>query len=228
MDDDRYIHWSSQLETLIASETERCRGLAWIHLKAEQIFSTRNNYIQIPVIVLSTLAGTASVGSSSLFPEDAKMGSVIIGGVSILCGILNTIQSYFNFARKAESHKAAYLSYSKLFQDISIELSLPRTERKSPNLLLGELRAEIKRLSETTPTPPQQVLDLFNLHFKNEDKSIARPYEVNGLTRVAVWKDSAVDLKSIQIINPMVEQNGRKPDPNWKNDDSHPRDNSTV
>jgi hypothetical protein len=233
MDDDRNIHWSSQLETLIASEAERARGLAWIHLRAEQIFSTRNNYIQIPVIVLSTLAGTASVGSSSLFPDDTKLGSIIIGLVSITCGILNTIQSYFSFARKAESHKGAYLAYSKLFQDISIELSLPRNERVSPNQLLSELRAEIKRLSETTPTPPQYILDLFNTQFKNEDKSIARPYETNGLHKLSIYKSSEVSLEKIAIqvdeeglrhTNPLrMAGEGRTPRERSENQSSLPR-----
>ena len=63
------IHWSNQLEDLIAGEAEKCRGLSWIHQHAEQIASARNNLIQIPVIVLSTLCGTASVSSSTLFGQ---------------------------------------------------------------------------------------------------------------------------------------------------------------
>lgn len=220
MGEDREIHWSSQLEALIASEAERARGLAWIHMKAEQIFSRRNNCIQIPVIILSTLAGTASVGSSSLFPQDAMVGSVVIGMVSIVCGILNTIQSYFSFSRKAEAHRIAYLSYSKLFTYISVELSLPRTERLLPEKVLTDLRTQIERLAETTPTPPQQVLDLFNTRFAKEDERIARPYEVNGLHKIQPWRASESSLNTLEYINPMVEQNGRKPESNRK--DSKP------
>jgi hypothetical protein len=40
----RDIHWSSQLEILIAKEGEKCRGLAWIHQHSEQLINNRNNY----------------------------------------------------------------------------------------------------------------------------------------------------------------------------------------
>jgi len=207
MADDRDIHWSSQFENLIASEAERARGLAWIHMRAEQKFSFKNNIIAIPVIVLSTLAGTASVGSSSLFPDDTKLGSILIGLVSIGVGILNTISSYFSFSRKAESHRIAYLAYSKLFSEIAVELSLPRHERLQPDKILADLRTSMSRLAETTPTPPQDILDLFNKKFKDEDKTISRPFETNGLHKIKIYSEESA-TPSVLKINPMLEADG--------------------
>jgi len=207
MDEDRDLSWSSSLETLIASEGERCRGLAWINQKAEIYYAHRANAIAIPVIVLSTLAGTASVGSSSLFQGDTQISSVVIGLVSIGVGILNTISSYFSWARKAEAHRIAYLSYSKLFSIIRVEMSLPRSERKQADQLLAQIRDGMERLAETTPSPPPSILDQFNIHFKDEDKSISRPIEVNGLQKVFIWKESSVpknlDEVTLQIKNPL-------------------------
>lgn len=205
---ERNIHWSEPLETLIAAEGERCRGYAFIHQKAEGFFSKRNNYIAIPVIVLSTLSGTASVGSSSLFQGETHISSIVIGLVSIGVGILNTISSYFSFSRKAEAHRIAYLSYSKLFQLVSVEMSLPRSEREDPDSLLRKIRETMERLAETTPTPPDHILAEFNQRFKDEDKSIARPTEVNGLHKIKVYMKeiaSTGDL-SIEIKNPLHQQ----------------------
>lgn len=202
------ISWSNQLEELIGSEGEKCRGLCWIHSKAELAYNRKNNYIAIPVIVLSTLAGTASVGSSSLFPDDTKIGSIVIGLVSISVGILNTISSYFSYSRKAESHRIASISYAKLFNQIAVELSLPRKERVSPNELLQSLRDSMERLAETTPTPPTDILEQFNNRFKDEDKSISRPIETNGLHKIKIYRDSIEYASS----NSRQEQspNGRK------------------
>lgn len=205
---ERNIHWSEPLETLIAAEGERCRGYAFIHQKAETFYSKRNNYIAIPVIVLSTLSGTASVGSSSLFQGETQISSIVIGLVSIGVGILNTISSYFAFSRKAEAHRIAYLSYSKLFQLVSVEMSLPRSEREDPDSLLRKIRETMERLAETTPTPPDHILAEFNQRFKDEDKSIARPTETNGLHKIKVYMKevaSTGDL-SIQIKNPLHQQ----------------------
>ena len=214
MEDHRDINWSSQFESLIASEAERARGLAWIHMRAEQKFSWKNNIIAIPVIVLSTLAGTASVGSSSLFPDDQKLGSILIGLVSIGVGILNTISSYFSFSRKAESHRIAYLAYSKLFSEIAVELSLPRNERLPPEKILADLRSSMSRLAETTPTPPQAILDLFNIRFKDEDKTISRPFETNGLFKIKIYNPET-STPRVEIKNPMLVDGtpNRKPEP---------------
>jgi len=187
--DDRNIHWSNPLEDLIAQEGEKCRGLAWIHQHAEQSLSTKNNRIQIPVIVLSTLCGTASVGSSSLFGGEAGISNVVIGFVSIAVGVLNTLGNYFAYARKAEAHRIAYLHYSKLFSWVNVELSLPRNERMQPAEMLKQIRDEMERLAETTPSPPEFILAQFNSKFKAYI-DVARPAETNGLQKIIIYRDN--------------------------------------
>jgi hypothetical protein len=199
-DVNRIIHWSDQLETLIAKEAEKCRGLAWIHQRAELQQTYNNNMIQIPVIVLSTLAGTASVGSSSLFPENTTIASVVIGGVSIVVGVMNTLANYYSFAKRSEAHRIAYIQYSKLFSQISIELSLPREERSSPPMLLKLIRDTMERLSETTPSPPVSIINQFNKTFKDIE-DIAVPSETNGLEKVIIFRTSP---KLKQIISKTI------------------------
>jgi hypothetical protein len=191
--EDRDIHWSEQLEDLIAQEGEKCRGLAWIHQKAEQVTSRNNTCIQIPVIVLSTLAGTASVGSASLFVgTSSEFSNILIGFVSIAVGVLNTVGNYFSFARKAEAHRIAHLHYSKLFSWVSIELALPRGERMAPENMLKQLRESMDRLAETTPSVTQDILDRFNKEFKDYT-DVAKPAETNGLSRIKVFRHNMMN-----------------------------------
>ena len=206
---DRDLSWSSALETLIGQEGEKCRGYAFINQKAEAYYSRRANWIAIPVIVLSTLSGTASVGSSSLFAGETQISSIVIGLVSIAVGVMNTISSYYAFARKAESHRIAYLHYNKLFQSVAVELALPRQERMEPELLLKDIRSQMERLAETTPTPPDTILEDFNTRFKDYDKTIARPAETNGLHKIKIYMKevaSANDI-SVEIKNPIHKEN---------------------
>jgi hypothetical protein len=132
--------------------------------------------------------------------------------VSIGVGILNTISSYFSWARKAESHRIAYLQYSKLFSIIRVEMSLPRSERKQADQLLAQIRDGMERLAETTPSPPPSILDEFNRHFKDEDKTISRPVEVNGLQKVLIFRPPSVPTKldevKIEIKNPLHVEHG--------------------
>ena len=181
------IEWSSQLEDILAKEGERCSGLSWLHTRAETLTSKYNAFVQVPVIILSTLAGTASVGSSTLFDGDTKTSSIAIGLVSIGVGILNTLGGFFAFAKRSEAHRIAHLSYAKLAAKISIELSLPRDERMSAETLLTHVRETMERLAETTPNCPQSIVDQFNSKYKDE-KVIALPTEVNGIHPIKIYR----------------------------------------
>jgi hypothetical protein len=204
--DDRTIHWSTQLEDLIAQEGEKCRGLAWIHQKAEALAGKKNNYIQIPAILFSTLAGVGSVGSSSLFGETdtaRAVAPIVIGFVSLSVGVLNTLGNYFAYARKQEAHHIAYLHYSKLFTWVSVELALPRHERMNPAEMLSQLRDEMERLAETTPTPPEHILTDFTARFKDY-KDVSKPAETNGLAKIMIYREnpmrSAVQTPSVMEV----------------------------
>lgn len=100
------VAWNSQLEAVLASEAERCLCYSVLHRLSEERYSTLNTYISLPCIVLSTLAGTASVGSETLFGASPG-ASIGIGIVSISVGILNTLGSFFGWARRSEGHKAS-------------------------------------------------------------------------------------------------------------------------
>jgi hypothetical protein len=189
MEDEEYdIEWSSQLEDIIGKEGERCSGLAWLHTRSEIQTSTYNTYVQVPVIVLSTLAGTASVGSSTLFGSSTSASGIAIGLVSIGVGILNTLGGFFAFAKRSESHRIAHLNYSKLASKIAIELSLPRRERMKAETFLTYLRETMERLAETTPNCPINIIQEFNNKYKNE-KEIALPIEVNGIHKIEIYRE---------------------------------------
>lgn len=197
MDEEREIHWSDQLENLVAAEAERCRGYAWINQRCETIYTRKNNMIAIPVIILSTLSGATSMSSATLFNGETRISSIVIGLVGITVGILQTLNSFFQYAQKSTSHRVAYLHYSKLFNTTAIELSLPRNERLPCDQVLSNLRTSMERLAETTYSPPAYVLEEFNKRFKDEDKGIARPIESNGLFKVYI--ERPLSLKNIKV-----------------------------
>lgn len=180
-------NWNDQLERILAHEAERCLCYSVLHRLCEDRYSKLNNYITLPCIVLSTLAGTCSVGSSSLF-GDGPVASVAIGGVSILVGILNTLGSYFAFARRSEGHKSSSVQYGKLHRFLMIELSLPRAQRMTANDLLKTMREQIDRLFETSPAIPEQVIKAFK-HRYGEETDVKRPEIANGIDPIEIYQE---------------------------------------
>lgn len=182
-DDDaasQQISWTSQLEKIISNEGERSLCQSWLHNHAQKRFAKLDTYIALPVIVLSTLAGTGSIASDSLFPGFPQAG-ILIGGVSLGVGILNTVSNYFGWAKRSEAHKIAASTYSKIYRFIMIELSLPRNERVNPKDLMKMVREDMNRLHETSPQVPDESIRAFNLRFEMSTPEVSKPEITNGL-----------------------------------------------
>lgn len=145
-----------------------------------------NSYFTIPTIVLSGLAGLGSVGSSQILPFTGA--SQLIGFISFTAATLQTISSYYSFARRAESHRIAALSYEKLHRVLVFELSTPRSERTAPDVLMKQLKEEADRLNEVSPQLPAFAIKQFKKSFPDV-QDIAVPAILNGLEPVAVTRD---------------------------------------
>jgi len=191
-EDNRVITWNEKLEEYFTSTGEKAHCLGWLHKKAEASYSKRTTFIDLPVIVLSTLIGATSIGSKSLFGE-SPMAPIILGIISIFVSILNTVGAYFSWSRRAEAHRISNIQYSRMYRNISLEMSLPRNERSLPSELLRYIRVEYDRLSEISPLIPPEIIKLFNQKFSQE-KEISQPEEVNGLEKIEVYIPKKVDI----------------------------------
>lgn len=181
------VHWTPLLEKYFSDTGEKANCYSWMHKQAEQLYSYRSTFIDLPVIILSVLNGATSVGSSSLF-GDSQFASVGIGIVALFTAVLNTIGSYFGWARRAEAHKISSFQYAKLYRYIKVEMGLPRDERALPREFLKSVKEQYDRLAEVSPLIPPIILGQFRHKFSHEDfKEISFPEEADGLTEIVVY-----------------------------------------
>lgn len=183
---DKSIHWTEMLEEYFASTGEKAHCLSWCHKRAEQMYSTRRTWIDLPVIVISGVTGFLSAGSTTLF-DNPQMSSVALGVASLFVSVLNTAGSYYGWAKRAEGHRISAIHYARLYRSVSVELALPREERTLPNDFLKYVRDQYDRLQEISPMLPTQVIDEFQKKFANE-KEISKPEEANGLEKITVFR----------------------------------------
>lgn len=179
------VSWNSQLERIISDEGERSLCFVWLHSKSEKWYSKLNNYITLPVITLSTVAGAGSIGSSALF-GNSSIANVAIGVVSLGVATLNTISSYFGWAKRSESHRITASTYAKVYRFILIELALPRSERIAAKDMLKIVRDQCDRLQETSPQIPDVVINDFKKHFGTTTPDVKKPEITNGLDPIYV------------------------------------------
>jgi hypothetical protein len=211
-EDIRIASWTPFLEEYFASTGEKAHCLSWIHKQSEQLYSKRTTFIDLPVIVLSGVLGFLSVGSSSMFRGDEMIASISVGIGSLFVSVLNTIGSYFQWAKRAEGHRIASIQYAKLYRFLLIEMSLPREERMNPNDLLKLTKETYDRLQEISPLVPPEVVDAFRKKFGDPKYAdISRPEETNGLEKITIYseptenhrKTDALISKRQDILSPL-------------------------
>lgn len=196
--------YNKHLEEVIASEAEKALVLRWLHDQSEKKYTQLNTYIAIPVVVISTLAGTASIGQESLFGT-GDIAPIVIGLMSLSVSVLNVVSNFFSWAKRAEGHRISSINYGKLHRWISIELSLPRTQRVPAKHFLKEIREQIDRLNETSPPVPQDVIDSFRLKLKNLKDDVSVPEICNEIKAVEVYRGTNIE-KDDQELGAIVGQ----------------------
>ena len=185
------IHWTEKLEEYFASTGEKAHCLGWVHKQSEAMYSTRKTFIDLPVIVGSGVIAFLNAGSQSMF-DDQRIANISLGIGSLVVGVLNTMGTYFGWAKRAEGHRISAIHYSKLYRFIAVEMALPRDERMSPHDLLKYVKDQYDRLAEISPLVPTAIIHKFQKRFKKYT-DISRPEEANGLEKISVYKPSAQD-----------------------------------
>jgi len=177
--------WNVNLERYFADTSEKSNGLGILHKAAEQHYSVRRTFIDLPVIVISGITGFLSAGSVAMFGSEGAAGSIGLGVASLFVSVLNTIGTYFAWGKRTEQHRISSIQYARLHRFIAVELGLSRAERMSPADLLKHVRETYDRLAEISPLIPPTIIERYKKQFEKYD-DITLPDELNGLTKVSV------------------------------------------
>ena len=189
--------WTREQEELLASWSERASGYRWLHSRSEKLYRCRNYTFTIPVIILSTLTGTANFAMDSFVPEENKqLAMACVGGVNIFAGVLSTLQNFLRYAELMESHRVAEVSWSKLSRDIAVELTLEPTMRKPAFDFLNVCRAEYDRLIEQSPSIDDDIIKRYKNEFNKLSPDFSHPHVCNGLHKCRIFESSAEEKKA--------------------------------
>jgi len=186
--------WSSPQEQLLAEWSEKATCFRWLHSRSEKAYRFRNYSFTIPVIILSTLTGTANFAMDSFVPEENKqIAMACVGGVNIFAGILSTLQNFLRYAELMESHRLCEVQWSKFGRNIAVELALDPRRRKPADDFLKVCRSEYDRLIEQSPPIDDPIIRQFKRNFKDTD--IRKPDICNGLDKCKIFVPSEDEKK---------------------------------
>lgn len=182
--------WTREQEELIANWGDIASCYRLLHDKTEKRYYKFNLGMTIPVIMLSTMTGTANFGMGSLFGNDQasqRFANLTIGGVSLIAGLITTLGNFLRFAQNMESHRVASVAWGKFQRSIAVELALSPNERQDSLDFLKICRAELDRLIEQSPAIPEKTIKDFEGMFA--DTAIKKPDICNHLERTHIYKE---------------------------------------
>jgi hypothetical protein len=180
-----------------------------MHDKTSRKQAAYNQCMMIPVIVLSTLTGTANFGLDSLFSDPAhkKIASLSIGGFGILTGVISTLANFMRYAQGSEAHSVAAISWAKFSRHTSIELALHPNDRIEAFAFLKMFRIELDRLIEQSPPIPDDIIRAFEKEFEDLP-SLKRPDIAHGMDHTQVFNNKEERAK--KMIVDMVQMMKQK------------------
>jgi hypothetical protein len=190
--------WTRQLEQLAAEWADKSACYKWMHERSDLLLSHWNMIFTIPVILLSTITGTANFGVQSLLPDPSygKYANAAIGGISLLAGMISTIANFLRYAQASEAHRVAGISWGKFQRFISTELALHPNERMDAMGFLKMARVELDRLIEQSPNIPRSIIRAFEYEFKKKPE-IHKPEIVGGLEHTKFFDDKESRLARV-------------------------------
>lgn len=163
------MEWTQEHEKILVEWADKAMCYRWMHAKANAMFSSLNAWYTIPVIIISTLTGTANFAQQRVPIEYQNLFVMMVGGFNILAGIVTTIQQFLKITQLNEAHRVSSIAWDKFYRNTKIEIAKHPNERMEPKHMLKLSKEEFDRLIETSPTIPEKIILEFNRNFSSHE-----------------------------------------------------------
>jgi len=165
----REVDWTPEHEGILIEWADKAMCYRWLHSKANAMYSSLNAWYTIPVIVISTLTGTANFAQERVPLAYQNYFVMIVGAFNIAAGIITTIQQFLKITQLNEAHRVSSIAWDKFYRNIKIELAKHPSERISVTQMIKMSKEEFDRLMETSPNVPEKIINDFKKNFKSSD-----------------------------------------------------------
>lgn len=164
------VKWTEDHENILVEWADKALCYRWLHGKSHQQYKRANTWFTIPVIIMSTLTGTANFAQDKFTGSTREYVAVGIGAVNIIAGIITTIQQFLKISELNEAHRVSSLSWDKFYRNIKVDLAKSPKERTPVLQMLKSSKEEFDRLMETSPAISAKVTDAFKKEFSCTSK----------------------------------------------------------
>ena len=188
------IKYSFQLEQLLKDEAEIAESLSVLHRMSYVRYNTFSSIVSIPIIVISSMTGYMTA-----LDLGWDNSSVFLGSLSILVGIIRSIEAYFGWGKRSESHRISSLQYAKTNKLIAVELALQSGDRIAAKDLLNIIKQDLQTLAEYAPMLDDTVIEKFKTVYGKYPTK--KSNLTNGLTTIYINNAQQAEPPEAVIVN---------------------------
>ena len=115
-------YWKHEEEKIIQEWADKSQCYQWMHSKCRDKYQRKNAWFTIPVIIISTVTGTANFAQDRIPLEYSDYYVMVIGALNILVGIVTTIKQFLKISELNEGHRVSSISWDKYYRNIHLYL----------------------------------------------------------------------------------------------------------
>ena len=188
------IKYSFQLEQLLKDEAEIAESLSVLHRLSYTRYNMFSSIVSIPIIVISSITGYMTA-----LDMGWENSSIFLGSLSILVGIIRSIEAYFGWGKRSESHRISSLQYAKTNKLIAVELALQSGDRIAAKDLLNIIKQDLQTLAEYAPMLDDTVIERFKTVYGKYPTK--KSNLTNGLTTIYINNAQQAEPPEAVIVN---------------------------
>ena len=204
------VPWEVHHETIFIDWADKASCYSWLHNKSYLKYHMKRNMFTIPVIIMSTLTGTANFALERIPVEYQDICSVAIGSVNILAGIITTVAQFLKLNELTESHRVASIAWDKFHRSIRLELIKAPEERADVTYFMKNARDEFDRLMETSPNIDKDILSVFKVELtkgKDKTENTRKLRNFNSLIKPEIFNELSTLKDVVYKAPPQIEIN---------------------
>jgi hypothetical protein len=171
------IEWTPEHEGILIEWADKAMCYRWLHSKSNNLYARLNAWYTIPVIIISTITGTANFAQERVPVAYQNYFAMVVGTFSIAAGIITTIQQFLKITQLNEAHRVSSIAWDKFYRNIKIELAKHPMERMEVRQMIKMSKEEYDRLMETSPNIPEKIVGEFKVNFNKHStfEKIVKP-----------------------------------------------------
>ncbi len=108
-------------------------------------------YTIIPIIIISTFTGTATIFQPYINPDNHSIYLIIIGCCNIIAGLLTLLKEYSRIVHMEQNISYVAYPYKQLGREIQLHLCLKKNQRDDDKEFAIKCKDRMDRIHESTP-----------------------------------------------------------------------------